>query len=118
MKTLQSIFWLLVLAAGGYVGFLVAPPYFNNYKFQDTIQNAATLCTNPFAPHTDDDIRSQIYKEAQSLGLPLTQDQIHIEHIGPQVSIWANYAVHIDLPYYPFDLNFHPASSKQRLVGQ
>ncbi len=109
----KPIFYLLVLAAGVYIGSLVVPPYFNNYMFQDTMQNAAALNTNPiFAAHADEAIRDQIYKEAQSLGLPLTRDQIYVERIGSQLSIHADYTVHIDLPYYPFDLSFHPASKK------
>ena len=32
---------------------------------------------------------------------------------GPELSIWADYSVHIDLPGFPLDLSFHPATREQ-----
>jgi len=115
MATIKTILVLGLLAAAVYVGAQVIPPYFANYQFQDTLDNEARLGT--YSTKGDEVIRQSVFKRAQELELPLAVEDIKLMRVGPSgngaVSIEADYTVHIDLPGYPMDLHFHPASKNK-----
>jgi hypothetical protein len=116
MHTLKLALWITVIVTGAYVGCLVVPPYFSNYQFQDTIENTAVL--ESYSTKSADDIRTSIYKRAQELQIPITPDQIVVQKgLTSGVLIQANYTVHVDIPGYPVDLDFHPASKNQPIPG-
>jgi len=108
-----------VIVAGTYVGFQVVPPFFANYEFQDAIQNEALL--NSYSTAPEDEIRRTIFKKAQDLEIPIREDQINVQRVGSggsgSLAIWVDYSVHLDLPYYPLDLQFHPASKNKPIPG-
>ena len=112
MSTIKLILTLALLAIGVYVGAEVIPPYFANYQFQDAIDTEARLAT--YSTKSEDSMRDSIFKQAQSLEIPVTRDDIKVQRSGNQgsgiVFIETDYTVHIDLPGYPLDLHFHPAS--------
>jgi hypothetical protein len=111
-----------LLGIGGMVAFAVAswmliPPYFTNYQFQDEVENEARLTT--YSNKSEDSIRDDIYKKAQEMDVPVEKDAIQVQRSGQQgtgsVAIRVQYTVHVDLPAYPLDLNFE-ASSKNKGV--
>lgn len=112
MGTLKLILILGILGFAVYVGTQVIPPYFANYQFQDDIENESKLST--YSSKTEDNIRDEIFKKAQDLEIPVSKDQIKVQRSGQQgtgtVYIGTEYVVHVDLPGYPMDLNFHPES--------
>jgi hypothetical protein len=108
-----------VIAVAVYLGLQIVPPLFANYQFQDAIQNEAVL--QSYSNKTEDEIRSTIFKKAEDLDIPIRQDQINVQRVGGagygSLNISVNYTVHVDLPYYPLDLQFHPASKSAPIPG-
>jgi hypothetical protein len=97
----------------------VVPPFFANYQFQDAIQTEAVL--QAYSNQSEDQIRDTIFKKAQDLEIPMSEDQIKVQRIGGTgsgtLAISADYTVHLDLPGYPLDLEFHPSSKSKPIPG-
>ena len=119
MRTLKLLIALGVIAVGVYLGFQLVPPFFANYQLQDAIQNEAVL--ESYSNKSEDEIRDTIFKKAQDLSIPIQEEQIVVRRVGTggsgSLSISANYTVHLDLPYYPLDLEFRPASKNAPIPG-
>ena len=115
MGTIKLILILGLLGGLVYVGAEVIPPYFANYEFQDSIDTEARLGT--YSTKGEDVIRDTVFKRAQELEIPITKDQIKVQRSGSQgngsVLIETEYTVHVDLPGYPMDLDFHPQSKNK-----
>lgn len=114
MKNLRALFGLAILVAGGYAGWKLIPPYFSNYQFQDTVENMAKFET--YTKRTEAEITRDLARKAEDLEIPLTAEQIHVQRTPNGVTIWAEYEVHVDLPGYPVDLKFHPASKNRAVL--
>lgn len=117
MSTIKMLLSLFGIAAAVYVGAKVIPPFFENYQFQDAVRNEATLDT--YTSKNENDIRTAVFRKAQDLDIPITEEQIHVQRQGLQgngfIIIRAPYVVHVDLPGYPMDLHFD-ASTENRGV--
>jgi|SRR5215831_19429226 len=115
MGTLKLILILGLLACIAYLGVELIPPYFANFEFQDTLDTEARLGT--YSTKGDEVIRDAVFKRAQELELPLTREQIKVQRTGGpgtgSVLIETSYSVHVDIPYYPMDLEFHPQSKNK-----
>jgi hypothetical protein len=108
MKALRAILGIAFIIAVAYVTFMLVPPYYNNYEFQDAVSDEARV--NTYTEKPVEDMRDSIYRTAQQLDLPIRRDQINVRREGRSVAIWVDYTVHLDLPGYPLDLQFHPSS--------
>ncbi len=115
MKTVRSLFGVLVVVAVFYTAWKIIPPYFNEYQFEDAIAAEARFSSYN-QTRTEQDIRDAMAKKAAEYDLPLKADDIHVTRSGPEITIWADYTVHVDLPGYPFDLKFHPNSKNKRTL--
>jgi hypothetical protein len=115
MGTIKLVFGLFVIAAAIYLGVELVPVYYANYEFQDVIKTEATLQTYTTKPEAE--IQAGIYKKAQQLELPLSQDQIQVQRRGTtgtgSLTIRAAYTVRVDLPGYPLDLHFDPSTENK-----
>ena len=115
MGTIKLVLTLGLLAASVYVGAELIPPYFANYEFQDTLDTEARMGT--YSTKGDDVIRDTVFRRAQDLEIPVSKDQIKVQRSGNlgngSVVIETDYTVHVDLPGYPMDLHFHPASKNK-----
>jgi hypothetical protein len=115
MGTIKLVLILGLLACGVYVCAEIIPPYFANYEFQDTIDTEARLGT--YSTKSEDAIRDAVFRRAQDLEIPVSKEQIKVQRTGSQgtgtVVIETEYNVHVDLPGYPMDLDFHPASKNK-----
>jgi hypothetical protein len=115
MGTIKLILVFGMLAGLVYVGAEVIPPYFANYEFQDALETEARLGT--YSTKGDDVIRDAVFKRAQELEIPVTKEQIKIQRTGSAgsatVFIETEYSVHVELPGYPMDLEFHPQSKNK-----
>ena len=114
MKSLRGVLSLVLVAAAIYVLWQVIPPYFRNYQFQDSIQEIARF-TGIDSRLTEDDIRVKVLQAAKEYDVPLTAEQINVTRNGSEITISADYIVHISLPVRPVDLDFHP-STKQKPI--
>jgi hypothetical protein len=118
MSTIKMFLGIFVIVAGVYVAAKLIPPYYENYQFQDAIKNEATLDT--YTTKTEADIRQAIFRKAQDLEIPITEDNIHVQRQGFQGSgvilIRAPYTVHVDLPGYPMDLRFDASTENKGVL--
>lgn len=105
-----AVILVLVIAGAAFV-----PPFFTNYQFEDAINTEALAAT--YSSKSDDDIRGIVYKKAKEMEIPITPEQIRVHRVGSQgtgtLAIEANYTVHVDLPGYPVDLDFHAATKNK-----
>jgi hypothetical protein len=112
MRTLKVLIALGIVAAGIYVGIQLIPPLFANYRFQDAIENEAMISS--YTTKTEEEVRQSVLKKAQDLEIPLTAEQITVQRESNRsLTIKAEYTVHVDLPGYPVDLDFHPGSKNK-----
>lgn len=115
MGTIKLVLVFIMLGLGVYVSAEIIPPYFANYQFQDSIETEAKLGT--YSNKTEETIRDSVFKKAQDLEIPVAKEQIKVQRSGAQgsgtVYIGAEYIVHIDLPGYPMDLQFHPETKNK-----
>lgn len=113
MKTLRAIIGVAVVVGGAYYGYLLIPPYFNNYQMQDYIEAEARL--NTYTNKSEQDIRDGVIKQARNLEIPLQPESIIVQRGAGELQISCSYTVHVDLPGYPLDLKFAP-TSKSHLI--
>jgi hypothetical protein len=112
MKTLKALIAIAVVVSAVYVGYLVAPVYWNYYQFQDSIEEEARI--QSYTGKSENDMRDTVWKKARQLDLPLTsEDDIKVQRAGSTVSISTEYTVHIDVPFHPFDLKFQPTTQNK-----
>jgi hypothetical protein len=113
MKTIKALFGLFIVASIFYLAYKVMPPYFANYQFEDVVDNEAKM--NSYNQKSEQEIRDGLVKKARDLDIPLTSEQVKVQRMGAELAISADYTVHIDIPIYPFDLHFTPASKNKRI---
>src|SRR5437762_2435448 len=106
---------LAVFGLAVYLGYMLLPPYFNNWQFQDFIEGEARLDTYNTKPEAD--IKKDVMRSARENNIPVTDERVVVirSNIGVQIS--ADYQVHVDLPGYPVDLKFTPASKNVVLTA-
>ncbi|HYH00621.1 MAG TPA: DUF4845 domain-containing protein [Terriglobales bacterium] len=115
MKTLRLLVTLCVIGGALYALWQILPVYMSKYQFEEALDDAART----FTVHTNKgeaEIRQSLFEEAQELHIPIRPEDIRIERMGNEVTISADYTVHVDLPIYPLDLDFHPSSKRQALT--
>ena len=111
MKALRALLGIAVIVVVVYLTFALVPPYYNNYQFQDEITTEARM--NTYTQKTEDDMREYIWRRAKEFNIPITREQINVRREGLSVAIWVDYKVHVDLPGYPLDLQFHPTAQNK-----
>lgn len=99
---------LIVLAAMGIAAVKIVPPYVDNYQFQDAINTEARFAETGYPKKTGDQIRQDVYKKAEDLGIPADPQDIQLDMTNGNVTISMDYSVPIDLYVYQFTLQFHP----------
>src|SRR6266542_49896 len=117
MKTLRSLFWLFIVVAGLYVGWRVAPVYFANYQLEEAMEDTARDASVN-TRRSEEEIRDKVLRQARELDIPLKSEDVKVRRTeSSDVLVWGDYTVHVDLPIYPLDLHFQPASkSKKRTM--
>jgi hypothetical protein len=96
---------LLILGSMIFVGFILAPPYFTNYQLQDAMKTEARFAG--YNRKTNDEIREDVWKKVQELGVPAKRDDIHVSNDSNTVQITIDYTVPVDLKFNQFNLEFH-----------
>src|SRR5262245_60073327 len=104
MKTLKSLLGLLVVVMFFYCAWKLVPPYFNEYQFEDAIGQIARYSAYN-QQKSEQDIRDEVAKKAMELDIPLSSEQIKVVRNGAELTISAEYKIHVDLPGYPLDLS-------------
>ena len=114
MKTLRALFGVALVVAGTYGGYLLIPPYFNNYQLQDYIESEARI--NTYTTKPEQDIKDGIAKQARNLEILLQPENITVQRGAGELQISCSYTVHVDLPGYPLDLKFTPGTKSKLLT--
>jgi len=105
---LNLLITLIVLGAMGYAGIKIVPVYVENYQFQDAIETESRFAMTGYPKKSPDDVRQEIYKKAQELGLPVKADDIRINMTNGSCDIDVQYSVTFDLAVYQWTHDFHP----------
>jgi 3-isopropylmalate dehydratase small subunit len=112
---MKLVLGLAVVAVLVYGCWLMIPPFFANYQFEDAIKN--TSLNSTYTARSEDDIRNVVLKSAKDLDIALTKEQIKVQRTGTNgtgsLLIDVDYSVHVDLPGYPIDLHFHPSTANK-----
>jgi hypothetical protein len=116
MKELKSIFGLLLLLVGSFVMYKVWPAYWGNFKLERMIQDQSVSLT--YGQSNSDDIAALICDKARDFNIPLTPDEVTVNRTPGALSIAVNYSVHIDVPIYPFDLNFKTSTTNHNVMAK
>jgi hypothetical protein len=114
---MKMVFGIIIIVASVILLATLAPPFFSNYQFEDALKTESQMST--YTTKTEDVIRDEVFKKAQDLDVPITKEQIKVVRNGVvgtgSVEIEAAYTVHVNLPFYPMDLNFN-ASARNKGV--
>jgi len=89
------------------------PPYFNNYQFQDALDDIARK--NSYTTLTDDDIKKLVVAKAETESIRLKEDQVQIVRTRDGLGITVKYHVHVDMIVHPVDLDFVANSLNKRI---
>lgn len=108
MKLVKPILGVVLVVAFVYVCFQMVPPFFQNYQFQDYLENEARRTS--YSTLSEEAIRQEVLKEARSDDLPISGEQIRIARARDRVQISVDYTVHVNLLFFPQDLHFSPSS--------
>ncbi len=116
MKLVKSLLAILVLVILVQTLWQVVPPIFYNYEFQDAIREEA-MAASYNSRSSEDDIEQNVLRKAADLNVPVSREELHVQRTGSSVSISAAYTVHVDLPWYPFDMTFTPSTNNSAIPG-
>jgi Domain of unknown function (DUF4845) len=110
----KAIAYTVIVVFGIYAAFKLIPPYLAEYQLADKMQEEARFAV--VNRHGEDQIREAILKEAQSLDIALTKDDIKVVASASVVKITVDYTVPIDLMVYKMDLHFTPSSENKSIL--
>jgi hypothetical protein len=114
MKEWMSIFGLLLLLVGGFVLYKVLPVYWSDFKLGRMLEEQAINYT--YNSKSDQEIVTAIAEKARDLNVPLAPEQITVVRGGGDLMISTSYSVHVDLPFYPLDLNFNTSNRNRNIM--
>jgi hypothetical protein len=110
MIRLRALLTILIVGGSIYVGSQVAPAYYSYYRFQSDLEELAMIAS--YSTKSEADIKESVVTRGQDYGIPLRLEQVRVRRAGNDVSISTSYTVHFDIPVYPFDLKFAPATKQ------
>jgi Domain of unknown function (DUF4845) len=96
---------LIILGSMIFTAVILVPPYFANYQLQDAMNTEARFAA--YNRKTDEEIRDDVWKKVQELGLPAKREDIHVTSGNNSTQITVNYTVPVDLKVNQFNLEFH-----------
>jgi len=99
---------ILILGSMGFLGVKILPTFVDNYQFQDSIEAESRFALTGYPKKSADDVRQDIYKKAQELGLPVKSENIIVTITNGSVDISVDYSVTFDLSVYQWTRDFHP----------
>jgi hypothetical protein len=112
-SNIKALIWTGLLFAFVYVCIRVVPLYVADFQLRDSMETAARFAS--INRMSTDEVRSNLFKEAEKADMPLKLQDIKVENHDGRVKIEANYSVTVDLHIYQLTLNFHPSASNSRL---
>ena len=105
---LNFLLTVVVLGSLAFIAVKIVPVYMANYQFQDSIESESRFALAGYPKKSIDDIRDDVFKKAEELGIPAKEEDIQVTVSTTNVDISLDYSVPIDLRVYQFTLQFHP----------
>jgi Zn/Cd-binding protein ZinT len=113
MGKVKALIGLVVILGGFYVAWNMVPPYFNNYQFQDGLDDIARK--NTYTTISDDDLKKIVVTKADTEDIKLKEDQVTVTRKVDGLGISVKYKVHVDMVVHPVDLEFTANSLNKRI---
>lgn len=110
---INALLVLIILGAIVFTAVKIVPPEFANYQIQDSMETEARFAIANRKPV--EEIRDDVWKKAQELGLPVKRDDIKVNTNQSTIEISISYTVPIDLQVYQFNLDFHPHADNRTI---
>jgi len=98
---------LLILGVMAFAGIKIVPIYFANYQLQDSVESESRFALTGYPKRSVDDIRNDVSRKAQELGIPAKPEDVHVEVSNGSVDIGLDYTVLIDLAVFQWNKQFH-----------
>jgi hypothetical protein len=117
MQNAKPLFGIGVLLVIIYLCIMLVPPFYHNFVFQDWVDQKAKEATYEYNKN-EDQIRQEVFKEAQADNIPITAEQIQVTKNGNVCAIGVQYNVHVDLPIFPQDFHFIAASQNSSIYAR
>lgn len=111
---LKAILYTAIFVAFIFVSIKIVPPYVNEYQLGDKMQEQARFAV--VNRWTDEQIRTNIYKEIEDLGIPAKKEDIKVTATMQAVAISVDYTVPVDLIVYQLNLHFTPSTENKSLT--
>jgi hypothetical protein len=90
------------------VGVFLIPPYATNWELQGYVNDLVEDASTPRRPV--EVVRAQVVNKAAALGLPVSDDDVHVDIAQGRVKIDVLYIVQVNVAGYAVDLHFRPAA--------
>jgi len=113
MGKLKGLIFLAIVAAGFYVAWNMVPPYFNNYKLQDDLDDIARR--NSYTQTNEDGVKEIVITKAKADDVTLNAEQVTVTRGPDGLGISVHYRVHLDMVVRPVDLDFTANSVNKRI---
>jgi hypothetical protein len=104
---LNLVITLVILGAMIFAGIKIIPVYFADYQFKDSLNSESRFALTGYPKRSVEDVKDDIFKKTQELGIPAKRDDIVVAMENGSVSISLDYSVPIDLIVYQYTLQFH-----------
>jgi hypothetical protein len=115
MKKFKPFMGMALVVVVFYLMYMLVPPYFNNYRLDDWMASESRLGT--YGNKDVDTIRKEVVRKAAEYDVTLHPDQVIVQQDGRNTRISARYTIHVDLPFYPVDLQFTPGAETKAISG-
>ncbi|HEU4400494.1 MAG TPA: hypothetical protein VFT43_00180 [Candidatus Polarisedimenticolia bacterium] len=106
---LGTLFAIVVLLVGIYLGVKIVPVMINVYAFRDYLDEQARFAALPH--HEDDVVKKNILDKARELDLPIGAKEVLVDRTGTRIDIKVKYSVPIKTPLHTFNWDFDEAIS-------
>jgi hypothetical protein len=110
---IKALLGIMVVVGAFYLAWNLIPPYFNNYQFQDALDDIARK--NSYTASSDDEIKKAVIAKGEAEDIKLKEDQIVITRVRDMLGITVKYRIHVDMVVHPMDLDFTANSLNKRI---
>jgi hypothetical protein len=111
---MKATFGLLLLLVGGFVMYKVLPVYWGDFKLGRLLEEQALIYT--YNSKTEQEIATVIAEKARDIDVSLSPEQVKVQRGVGDLTISAEYTVHVDLPIHPLDINFTTSSKNKNVM--
>lgn len=101
---LGCVFFLVIAAAAVFVGIRLVPIYYTNSNLESAISTEVSRAGANFL--NDDAIIKDVLDLGKRYEVPLTRENVKVEHFAGQIHITVQYTALADLGFYKRNIDF------------